>query len=134
MVVVVATGRILQFDDARGYGFIAPDDGGDDVFVHANDLVGEKYLYRSGSNVVFRLEINERGPKASEVRLVNHQHVDSPSEYEEDELSDMLTVAEFRYEVTEVLLNMEPALTGTQILQARQQLLHLAEAHSWVAA
>ena len=35
------TGKMLRFDEVRGYGFIVPDDGNEDVFVHANDLLEE---------------------------------------------------------------------------------------------
>src|SRR5262245_18883233 len=46
--VVVAVGRIVRFDDVRGYGFIAPSTGGDDVFVHANDFGEQRPLVQAG--------------------------------------------------------------------------------------
>ncbi len=50
------TGRLLQWDDAKGYGFIAPDDGGAKLFVHVQAFalrarrpaVGERLRYREG--------------------------------------------------------------------------------------
>src|SRR5689334_7019273 len=67
---VVVTGKVLRFDETQGYGFIAPDDGGDDVFDHANDLLDSKPLFRSGQRVKFKLGYGERGPKASDVQIV----------------------------------------------------------------
>ncbi|WP_345034392.1 cold shock domain-containing protein [Kutzneria kofuensis] len=42
----MATGRVLRFDDVRGFGFIAPDSGSEDVFVHANDLSEDKSVFK----------------------------------------------------------------------------------------
>ncbi len=68
---MLMTGKILRFDEVRGYGFIAPDEGRDeDVFMHANDLLEEKYLYQSGRRVEYFLESGDKGPKAGEIRLV----------------------------------------------------------------
>ncbi|PAX89758.1 hypothetical protein CLM82_19405, partial [Streptomyces albidoflavus] len=67
---MLKTGKILRFDEVRGYGFIVPNEGGEDVFMHANDLVDEKYLYQSGREVEFFEEMGEKGPKASQIRLV----------------------------------------------------------------
>ncbi|NED08770.1 cold shock domain-containing protein, partial [Streptomyces sp. SID6648] len=66
---MLTVGKVLRFDEVKGYGFIAPEEGGEDVFMHANDLVDEKYLYQAGSSVEFFLESGEKGPKASEIRL-----------------------------------------------------------------
>ncbi len=68
---VVVQGEVIRFDQAKGYGFIAPDSGGEDVFLHANDLLDEKYLIRPGAVVEFVLEPGERGPKASSVHVVS---------------------------------------------------------------
>ncbi|AQS65819.1 cold-shock protein [Streptomyces pactum] len=65
----MAVGRVIRFDSARGYGFIAPAKGGEDIFLHVNDLlIPESYL-RPGLEVEFEIEDGGRGLKASNVRL-----------------------------------------------------------------
>jgi cold shock protein len=66
----LATGRILQFDQERGYGFIAADDGGDDVFMHATVFQGEPYELASGMRVEFKVMAGDRGRKAFDARVV----------------------------------------------------------------
>jgi CspA family cold shock protein len=68
--VAVVKGKILRFDETRGYGFIAPDSGGEDVFLHANALTGEKHDYQSGVPVEFEVLESDRGLKAMAVRIV----------------------------------------------------------------
>jgi cold shock CspA family protein len=60
----VATGRILQFDQARGYGFVAADDGGEDIFLHASVFDGEPDELISGAKVEFKIMSGDRGRKA----------------------------------------------------------------------
>jgi CspA family cold shock protein len=127
---MVATGKVLRFDDTRGYGFIAPDDGGEDVFMHANDLLDEKYLFRAGVKVEFDISDGDRGLKASEVRLVDRDAV--TRDVRDDTLCDVLSAAGFQREVTEALIESVPTLTGAQIGQIRQTMLRLAARHNWI--
>lgn len=144
----MVTGKVIRFDEVRGYGFIAPDNGTEDVFMHANDLLDDKYLFRPGLQVTFRVEDGERGMKASEVRIVEPKGGVGQAERgvsaavkppvrdwdrdAEDGECDLLSPAEFRQELTEALLEVSPTLTGEQILQIRERLLELARVHSWV--
>ena len=62
-------GTVRWFDPTRGFGFLAPDEGGDDVFVHASEVQGENKNLREGQAVEFELGQNDRGPQALRVRV-----------------------------------------------------------------
>jgi CspA family cold shock protein len=154
----IVRGEVIRFDQVKGYGFIAPQSGGDDVFLHANDLLDEKHQIRPGAVVEFVLEPGDRGPKASSVHLISppptvatpppafsgsarqvparppgagRDSTGSPSS-PDDELVDVLSAADFRAEVTEVLLRAEPSLTAAQILSAREGLTRLGAKYGWI--
>ncbi|EFL30417.1 DNA-binding protein [Streptomyces viridochromogenes DSM 40736] len=65
----MAQGVVVRFDDVKGYGFIAPDNGGEDVFVHVNDLAEPGTTLTSGTRVVFDVLDGGRGLKAYDVSL-----------------------------------------------------------------
>ncbi|MFF5435075.1 cold shock domain-containing protein [Streptomyces griseofuscus] len=144
---MLMTGKVLRFDEVRGYGFIAPAEPGEDVFMHANDLLDEKYLYHEGSEVEFHLEMGEKGPKASQIRLVyqpsSHRLPNRPV------FSDGAATAErpaaapsgeatgagrFRTELTEVLVTSVDSLTAAQIRQVRERVIELAREKGWLTA
>lgn len=135
---MTTTGKILRFDEFRGYGFIAPDDGGEDVFMHANDLLDEKHLFQPGSKVRFIPEYGDKGPKASEVRILERSAApvvrppSVPSDSGDDTMCDVLSVGEFRQELTESLVDMGGSLTADQIKQVRRRVIELAQAHNWI--
>jgi cold shock protein len=129
---VVVTGRIVRFDDMRGYGFITPDDGGEDVFVHANDLRDEKYRYRAGLRVGFEVEDGDRGLKASDVHLLEQPKKRAERSDDDEILCDVLSYADFSQELTEALLDGVPTITGAQIVQVRRRVMELVQTHNWV--
>jgi len=64
----MATGKVKWFNDAKGYGFIAADDG-TEAFVHHNDIEGEGHKsLTEGETVTFDLAQDPKGPRATNVR------------------------------------------------------------------
>jgi CspA family cold shock protein len=156
----LATGRVLQFDQVRGYGFVAADDGGEDVFLHASVFDGDPDVLAPGIKVEFKVMAGDRGRKAFAAHLIDDEAgpgdepvpADRPSplvvpaqappamaqaageEYtpDDEQMCDVLSQAELGQEVTELLLANVPALTGQQILAVRQSVLECARKHGWV--
>ncbi|GAA4616337.1 cold-shock protein [Saccharopolyspora hordei] len=129
----MVTGKVVRFDEVRGYGFVAPEVGGEDVFIHVNDLTFDKRLVAPGVVVEFDLEESDRGPKASHVRIVR-QAAERSGESADEELFDVLSAKEFHDLITESLLSASPTMTAEQILQVRQKLTQVAVRHGWVEA
>ncbi|SBT41814.1 cold-shock protein [Micromonospora auratinigra] len=132
-------GRIVRFERAKGYGFIAPEGGGDDVFVHANELGAEGDEVRSGTAVEFKVLDSGRGPKAYDVRLLDPVRGVGPAAAPQPELGpladdecDVLSERDFRTEVTEQIIRVAPSCTGQQIEEIRAGLCELARRHGWV--
>ena len=64
----VGTGTVKWFSDEKGFGFITPDGGGRDLFVHFSGIMGDGYRSLSeGSKVSFEEENGDKGPKAVNV-------------------------------------------------------------------
>ncbi|MFI2765701.1 cold shock domain-containing protein [Streptomyces echinatus] len=144
-------GRILRFDEPRGYGFIRPQEGGSDVFMHANDFLCDTRLLKPGTVVEFEVVESERGLRAVSVRSVDElllaepaaeavpaitapfdpvagsaRHVRSPA------CGEAVSASEFMQEVTDVIIDGAPTATGLQIAQIRQRLSEVARGHGWV--
>ena len=63
----MSNGTVKFFNDTKGFGFITPDDGGQDVFVHVNCLTDE---IREGDKVEFDVEEGRKGLNAVNVKIV----------------------------------------------------------------
>ena len=67
----MATGTVKWFSDEKGFGFITPDDGSQDVFVHHSAIVGDGYRsLDEGTKVSYESEPSDKGPRASNVQKV----------------------------------------------------------------
>lgn len=67
----MATGTVKWFNEAKGYGFITPDAGGKDVFVHFSAIAGSGYkTLAEGSKVEFERAEGAKGPEARNVQAV----------------------------------------------------------------
>lgn len=63
------TGTVKWFNESKGYGFISPADGGDDVFVHFREIVGDGFkTLTEGQAVSYEVETGPKGLQASQVQ------------------------------------------------------------------
>jgi cold shock protein len=109
------TGRIFRYERDKGYGFITPDEGGPDVFLHVSQLMAgeDPNRLQKGAGVAYRVQQDAKGLKATHVRFAEP--------LEDDELCDVLTVTEFDQAI------------GDMFGRLRQELTELAKMHGWVA-
>ena len=64
----VATGTVKWFSEQKGYGFIVPDDGGRDLFVHRSNVELEGYAVLREGQHVYEPAQGRKGPEATRVR------------------------------------------------------------------
>jgi CspA family cold shock protein len=70
-VLFMATGVVKWFSDEKGFGFITPDDGGKDAFVHFSGIAGDGFrTLAEGAKVEYELGESGKGPQATNVRVV----------------------------------------------------------------
>lgn len=140
---MLSTGKVVRFDESKGYGFVAPDEGGEDVFIHVNDLDFDKRLLAPGVRVEYIAEHGDRGLKAGQVQIVDSpkpvRRASVPAVVEDaetteydDVVGDVLSPQEFSVELTEGLLRANRGLTAEQILDVRQVVIRIAQSHRWL--
>ena len=69
----MATGKVKWFDSRKGFGFIVPDEGGDELFVHHNDIQMEGFKkLDDGQPVEYEVGEDKKGPCAQAVKVCQH--------------------------------------------------------------
>jgi CspA family cold shock protein len=67
----MARGKVKWFNDQKGYGFVTPDDGSKDCFVHHSEIQGDGFKSLSeGQEVEFQIGEGPKGPQATNVTKV----------------------------------------------------------------
>jgi CspA family cold shock protein len=66
----MATGTVKWFSSEKGYGFITPDGGGEDLFVHFSAIAGGGFkTLDEGTKVSFEVTQGQKGPQATDVQI-----------------------------------------------------------------
>jgi cold shock protein len=69
--IQMPTGTVKWFSDDKGYGFITPDEGGRDLFVHYSGIGGDGFrTLAEGTKVSYEEESGDKGPKAVNVDVI----------------------------------------------------------------
>ena len=67
----MATGTVKWFNDKKGYGFISPEDGGEDLFIHHSNILGDGFKsLQDGVKVEYEARPGKKGLEAYDVRAV----------------------------------------------------------------
>lgn len=68
-------GKVKFFDSQKGFGFIKPEDGGKDIFVHRNNIpdLGPNQGLEDGEKVEFDVEDSPKGPSAVNVKSLDYE-------------------------------------------------------------
>ena len=67
----MATGKVKWFNDQKGFGFIQPENGGKDIFVHHSVIEGQGFrTLQDGESVEYEAEEGPKGSKAIKVRRI----------------------------------------------------------------
>ncbi|WP_299259160.1 cold-shock protein [uncultured Kushneria sp.] len=68
----MATGTVKWFNDTKGYGFISPDDGGDDLFAHFSEVQAEGFKsLQDGQKVSFEVTQGKKGLQAANIKAID---------------------------------------------------------------
>ncbi|MGW4242592.1 cold-shock protein [Nocardia sp. NPDC004722] len=128
----MSIGKLVSFDSSRGFGFIRPEDGGPDVFVHVNDIGLDEDELRQGRVFEFDVTEGDRGPKAINLAVVPGQVSPPRHKGKEHRVSGAMSANEHRRLITELLLDASPQLTAAEIVTIRDRLTAFADQHGWL--
>jgi cold shock protein len=64
-------GTVKWFDKSKGFGFITPDEGGRDIYVHVSNVETPDNSLSDGQRVEFESQIGRKGPEAVKVKLLD---------------------------------------------------------------
>jgi CspA family cold shock protein len=68
----MSTGTVKWFNDAKGFGFITPDEGGKDLFAHFSAIQGDGHKsLQENQKVSFEVTTGPKGPQASNIRALS---------------------------------------------------------------
>ena len=128
--LVMASGTIIQFNPAKGYGFIEQDDGGEDVFVHSEELRDSGLTAPVGARVSFNILQGMRGLKACDIEVLDDAPVRGDGTAKPR--LEVLSTSEFERVITDALIDVSPSITASQIVEIRQRLVHHASSRGWL--
>jgi len=70
-IMTIETGTVKWFNEGKGFGFIAPDNGGKDLFAHFKEIQGTGFkVLTENQRVEFEVTQGQKGPQASRIRAV----------------------------------------------------------------
>lgn len=102
----MATGKVKWFNNAKGYGFILPEGGGEDLFVHYSSIQMDGYkTLKAGQDVSFDMLAGPKGHHAVNIRLVDADSDRPGIGIEVDEFDDLSDSADAAEEEAPVVYN-----------------------------
>lgn len=159
---MAVSGKVVHYDANRGFGFLAPESGGADVFLHINDIDIDENQLKPGATVSFDVEETDRGAKAINVAVTDAAPADDNApagrahrrddhhgpRQDRDRGGDRhsgdrprrpraggggtLDASAFTEELTELLLDSAEDLTAAQIVAIRRRITDFAVGRGWV--
>ena len=126
----MASGTIIRFNQAKGYGFIEQDDGGEDVFLHSEELRDSGLIAPVGARVSFNILQGVRGLKACDIEVL--EVAAHRGDTARDEQPEFLSTSDFGQIITDALIEVSPSITASQIVEIRQRLINHACQRGWL--
>jgi len=126
----MASGTIIRFNATKGYGFIEQDGGGEDVFLHSEELRDSGLIAPVGARISFNILQGARGLKACDIEVLE----DPPTgpNATRGHRPDVVSTSEFTRVITDALIDVSPSITASQIVEIRQRLINHASKWGWL--